>query len=450
MNILKQKQEDRADKVSKFEALTIAAEGKELSEAEVAQLVELENQITALDAEIASLSAIEERKKKIAAEKAARAVGAPQDNASEVKELSQYSYAKAFKDVHNKRSGKLGSVQGFEKEMHEEAQREADESGIQLQGNICIPSKMVKIGGKPHTSAPLTVTTEGTDVVQTQYGGLIPFLHPEPLVTRLGITVLSGLKGNVKWPRSTNDLSLGWKTEIDDAGETTPTFDSIDLAPNRLTGYVDVSLQMLVQSPFLMEQFIREKLQYAYAAAIDAAVINGSGTPPEPYGILNTAGVNIVSLGSSGGDITYGALIRMLTAPAADNAREGNSGWVFNTNGMASLALTPYQANGTEGNFLLKPETSMIWGHRFIVSNQIPSGLSEGGSSNLSAMIFSPRWASAILGTWGGVDILFDPYTQAGKGTVRFVVNTFADTEIEHPEEFAVIKDWNTSLPAAT
>jgi hypothetical protein len=65
-------------------------------------------------------------------------------------------------------------------------------------------------------------------------------------------------------------------------------------------------------------------------------------------------------------------------------------------------------------------------------------------------LIYSSNWKSAILATWGGVGILFDPYTQALVNKIRIVVNTYADVDIEHPEEFAVVKDWVTTLPALT
>jgi HK97 family phage major capsid protein len=448
MKKLKKALEDRADKLNKFEALTEAAKGRELTDEETSQLSAFNDEIEVLDKEIKSLQGIEARTAKIAAEKSAAGVGAPQDGASEIKELKQYSYAKAFKDVHNAKAGRIGEVKGFEKEMHEEAHKEAQEAGIQLSGNICIPSRLIQIG-KPLTSAPLTVGTEGTDVVQTEYKPMIPFLHIEPMVDRLGITKYTGLVGNLKIPRSSNDLALAWETETSAADETTLTFDSIDLAPKRLAGYTDVTIQMLRQAPFMLENYIREKLKYAYEAAIDTAVLAGPTGGNSPVGILNYSGVNVVSLGTSGGDITYGALIAMITAPMADNARQGKSGFVFNTNGLASLALTPFQTGGVEGNFILKPSDTTLWGRPFIVTNRIPSNLAE-TATGLSGMIYSSNWSSAILATWGGLDILFDPYTQALTGTVRFVVNTFADVDIERPEEFAVIKDWNTTLPELT
>jgi HK97 family phage major capsid protein len=167
-------------------------------------------------------------------------------------------------------------------------------------------------------------------------------------------------------------------------------------------------------------------------------------------GIINYAGVNIVSLGTSGGDMTYGALVAMIAAVDADNGREGNSGFLINSNGFASLALTPYQTGGTEGNFILKPSAfDSLWGRKLVVSNVLPSNLVE-TTTGLSAAVYSSNWKSAILATWGGVGILFDPYTQALVNKIRIVVNTYADVDIEHPEEFSVVKDWNTTLPALT
>lgn len=443
MKNLKQKIEDRADKLEKFEALTTAAEGRELTELELSSLDELENGISQLDKEIKGLEAIAARKKSIAA---AKAVGAVQDNISESRELSQYSYGKAFRDVHNKKAGKLGSVEGFEKEMHQEAQKEASESGIDLVGNISVPSRYVQFGSKQRI---LTVATEGADLVRTEYKPMIPALLIEPVVEKLGITMYNGLKGNLKIPRATNGLALVWETEVTAADETTPTFDAVDLSPKRLAGYTDVTLQMLVQSNEITEQYIMDRIRFAYAQAIDLAVIAGPTGGNSPVGILNYAGVNVVSLGSSGGDMTYGAIVALLTAPMADNVKEGNAGWLFNTDGYAALLRTPKQSSGVEGNFILMPESPSLMARPFKVSNRVPNDLTE-TATGLSGLIYSPAWKNAILATWGGVDILFDPYTQAGTGTARFVVNAFADVDLEHPEAFAVVKDWVTTTPATT
>jgi HK97 family phage major capsid protein len=441
MSKLKQLLENRADKENAFEALTTLAKGRELTESEVSQLSTLESEIEEVDRQILPLQKIEDRTKKLAAQKSSRGVGAPQDNYSENKELQQYSYAKAFADVHNRKKGRLGEVSGFEAEMLQEAHKEAAEAGIQLEGNIAIPSKLIQIGAK---KSVLTVGTEGTDVVQTEYGGLIGSLRIEPIFEKLGVTVLQGLKGNLKWPRSTNDLTLVWETETSDADELTPTFDAIDLSPKRLAGYIDVTLQMLHQSPFVMENFIREKLRYAYESALDTALLAGPTGGNSPVGILNYSGVTVVPIGTNGGAMTYALALSLLTEAQIDNVRDGKSAIVMNPPSFAKLAITPKQSSGVEGNFIINPDSSALFGQPIIVTNRMPANLTKGSGTALSAMIYSPNWSSAIVGTWGGFDILFDPYTQAGKGTVRFVVNTFADVDIEHPEEFVVVKDFAT------
>jgi hypothetical protein len=127
MKKLKQLLEDRADKLNKFEALTEAAKGRELSEEETSQLVTLNDELEVMEKEIKSLQAIEARSKQIAQ---AKAVGAPQDDASEVKELARFSYGRAVKSI--SKNNFKGSVEGFEKEMAEEAIKECREAGVEV------------------------------------------------------------------------------------------------------------------------------------------------------------------------------------------------------------------------------------------------------------------------------------------------------------------------------
>lgn len=449
MKKLKQTLENRAEKENAYEALLNGANGRDLTEEEFNKLSALETELDLLEKEIKQLEAIEARSKRLAAAKAAGAVGAPQDNASENKELSRFSYRKAFADIKNNGRG-LGTVQGFEKEMGEEARKEMIEAGIpegEITGNILIPARMIQYGKQARL---LDVATEGADLVRTEYRPMIPSLRIEPVVDRLGITKYTGLKGNIKIPRSTNEATFFWETENSSADEFTLTFDAIDLSPKRLAGYTDISGQMLVQSNEITEQYLRSKIEYGIAAAFDTAVLAGPTGGNSPVGILNYSGVNVVSLGTSGGDMTYGALVGMVAAVEADNGRDGNSGFVLNSNGFASLALTPYRGTAdTAGNYIIKPGVNTIFGHPFVVTNRIPSDLTE-TATGLSGMIYSSNWKSAILATWGGVGILFDPYTQSLVNKIRIVVNTYGDVDIEHPEEFAVVKDWNTTLPALT
>jgi hypothetical protein len=50
------------------------------------------------------------------------------------------------------------------------------------------------------------------------------------------------------------------------------------------------------------------------------------------------------------------------------------------------------------------------------------------------------NWEDAILGMWGGWDVVIDPYTSAQTATVNVTINAFIDTAVRHSASFA----WST------
>lgn len=457
MKTLKDLKDSRVEIEDKIEALVKAAEKAELTKEQKTEWADLKVQISAIDADIKLAEELEEEGKKIAKRKISSGTsalpGAPQDNKAENDELEavakKFRLSRAFNRATD---GKM--MDGVEEEVRQIAVAEAKESGIKLSGTISIPHSFIKIGQRKPMTAALTVGTEGADVVFTEYGGkVIPFLNPDPIADKLGVTFLQGLQGNVQWPRETGDLSFGFETETSDVDETTPTFDNVSISPKRFGGYVDVTLQMLQQSIFVVEPWLRNKLSLRYALTVDNQIFNGTGAGNQTTGLFNMAGVNTLSLGSgSANDMTYAALLSMKRDTKIANARMGRTGWVTNAEGEYALYRTPLQASGVEGNFILKPESNgRLFAEPFNTSQIIPANLSEGGQTDLCAIAYSSNWAGLIAGFWGGMDLLVDPYTQRLGGKIRFVVNAFMDVDVEQPLEFSICKDWDaTDLPAIT
>lgn len=451
MDTLKLKKEERIEQEDAMVALVNKAKEKALTEAEMKQLEDIKDVIEKLDNEIEVLEEAEAKAKEITkrwAKKDATALpGAPQDNASEEKELAsiakKFTLTKAFQNVTNRKEN-----DGAEREVFQIAEAEAKENGQGLSGNIAIPQKFIKIGRRKL----LDVATEGTDMVFTEYGGkVIPFLNPMPVSDQLGVTFLTGLRGDVQFPRVSGDVAFAWETENSDVNETTPTFNNIQLSPKRVGGYVDVSKQMLKQSITVLEPFLRSALNNRYALTVDDVIFDGAGSGNEPTGIFNYSGVNVLSLGSSGGDMTYAALLSMMRDTRAANSRSGSKGFVTNSYGVFALATTAKQTSGVEGNFIYNPGQGSLLGVKLVETNTISAAFSEGAQNDLCGIIYSDNWGGALLGTWGGLDILFDPYTQALGDKVRFVCNAYMDFEIEQAAEFSYCKDWDaTDLPALT
>lgn len=449
MDNLKAKREERVALEDAYAILANKAKEKALSAEEVKNLDGFDKQIVELDAQIEVLERAEKRAAEIV-KRQASAVGAVQDNVSETKEMNRmsksYSFAKQIQGLASKKD--RFSHEGIEAEMYQEAVKEAKEAGVSISGNIAIPSKFIQFG---KTKAALSVGTEGTDVVATDLMGLIPVLNPNPVVSQLGINIMTGLRGNVQWPRHSTDVTFSWETETSNVDESVPAYDNISISPKRTGMYVDVTSQMMLQSSFVLEQHLRNIITRRYELTVDDAVLSANGSGNKPTGIMYYSGVNALSLGTgSNNNMTYAALVSMIRDAKANNARSGNAGFVTNAYGEYALSQTPKQTSGVEGNFVYDFSGRLV-GRPLFVTEVIPSNLSEGGQSDLCGIIYGNNWQGAILGTWGGLDILFDPYTQALAGTKRFVVNAFMDVEIEQPKEFTVCLDWDaTDLPALT
>jgi hypothetical protein len=55
-------------------------------------------------------------------------------------------------------------------------------------------------------------------------------------------------------------------------------------------------------------------------------------------------------------------------------------------------------------------------------------------------MIFG-NFNDLVIGQWGVLDILVDPYTGSNKGSVRVVAMQEVDVAVRHAASFAAIKD---------
>jgi hypothetical protein len=51
------------------------------------------------------------------------------------------------------------------------------------------------------------------------------------------------------------------------------------------------------------------------------------------------------------------------------------------------------------------------------------------------------NWEDDILGMWGGLDIVVDPFTSALQATINVTVNAFIDNVVRHIGSFAWSSD---------
>ena len=191
---------------------------------------------------------------------------------------------------------------------------------------------------------------------------------------------------------------------------------------------------------------LRADLTYQVSAAIDKAAIMGTGASNQPLGILNTAGIGSVAMGTNGGTITFDSLAALRGKVAISNADSASACYLTNAAVEAKL-LTEKSAGSGEyvlGEVGMAPTDgtpTSIWGRRLFVSNQVPGNLTKGSGSNLNAVIYGD-FSQLIIGMWGAMDVLLNPYG-AGYAAGNFEIRCMqtVDVAVRHPQAFAAITD---------
>jgi HK97 family phage major capsid protein len=362
-------------------------------------------------------------------------------------DLRNFSVRKMIVEMADAR-GSVHGLTGIEKEVHEEAVKEARALNIDVMG-AGIPASVLAFKRDNSITQP-TQPEDGSILVETEkrYEPDMMSMLRNQLVTRqLGATWLNDLTGNVSFTRMTQRAKATWKSEIATLDKSNFKFAADTMSPKRLGTFTIQSLQFLRQTSESVERLIREEIVYSIAEAVDEAAIFGTGASNQPMGILNHTGIaaiNVPGIGTNGGPLTRGLLIALRTALLKRNIRPGgNVKWLMNAATEGSLSNIPVITGSDK--FILDTEGRLLQ-YPYVMSNIVPSDLDKGTSVDvLSAIIFG-AWKELFIGQWGGIDLTVDPYTLATEGQIRIIAQAFFDILVHRPEAFAYYKDVTTPL----
>ena len=346
-----------------------------------------------------------------------------------VQERQEYSLMRAFR---NAAAGR--DIGGFEREVSDEI---AKRLGKDARG-FFVPSDIFK--------RDLTVGTDsaGGFLKPTDHlgGEFVDALRPTLVTASLGARMMSGLSGDVAIPALNAKTAVGFVAENAAPGsEGAPTFRQITMSPKTVAQYVDLSRKLMMQSDPSVEQVIRDDMLRQFAAKIDEVAIEGGGSN-EPTGITQTSGIGSVAIGTNGGALTYAKTVDLEKEVAIDNAMGGNMAFLTNPKVVASMRTISKQTSGVEGNFIMDPNGTVM-GYNVASSNLVPSDLTKGTGTALSALIFG-NFSELMIGMFGGLDVLVDPYTGSAAGTTRISMFQDVDVAVRHAESFAAILDLTT------
>jgi HK97 family phage major capsid protein/HK97 family phage prohead protease len=359
------------------------------------------------------------------------------------REQADYSLVRA---INASLSGNWSKA-GFEREISQEIERQTGKatSGFFMPHNLSM-------------RAPYAVgsATTGGNLVATNLlaGSFIEVLRNKALIMNLGPTLLTGLVGNVAIPRQTSATNTYWVTEAATVTEAEALFDQVTLSPKQIGARSQYSRLALQQATPDIEMVVRNDLARVMALGIDAAAIYGTGSSGQPKGILNQSGVGSVAMGTNGAAFTNSStsstsgidqLIQLEKAVDSANALTGSLCYLSNPKVVSAIKQLKTQyadylwSSNTDDRTAGTPIN--INGYPMYRSNQVPSNLTKGSGTGLSAVIFGD-FSSLVIGMWGALEVLVNPYGSGyNAGSVDIRTMQTCDINVRHPESFAVISD---------
>ena len=327
------------------------------------------------------------------------------------KEVKQFSFLRAINALASPGDKQAQEAAAFEREVSDEA---AKRYGRPAKG-IIVPNEVLKRDLNVGTAA------DGGNLVSTELlsGSFIEILRNKMAIMEAGVTMLTGLEGNIAIPKQDGTTSAYWVGEGGAPTEGQQSFTQISMTPKTVGAFTDFTRRTLLQSSIDIEAFVRDDIAKKIALELDRTAIYGTGSSNQPLGLKDTSGIGSQSLTSFG---TFPEYIGMETDVAVANAEGGSMKYLINASARGALKSTEKTSTST-ANFVF--ENNQINGYDAIVSNQLLN----------NDAIFGD-FSQFIVGMWSGLDLTVDPYAGATAGTVRIIALQDIDYAIRQAGAF--------------
>lgn len=415
---IKMDNEVNLDEVKAKSAEEVKAELKRNSQ-EIYKLAERHNQKDLAARAIAEHKTIEEFRGELLETIASKPLETPKDIGLSKKEMKRFSLVKGINALANPSDRAAQKAAEFEFECSAAA---AEAYGRNSQG-LMLPPEVLREWNQRDLN-----TSDDAGIVGQDFrgGDFIDALTNSSSVMSAGATLLRGLQGDVKIPKKTGTSTAAFvSSEGTAVAESEMTIGSVTMSPKTLGCFTDVTRQLLTQSSLDVENLIRNDIAQSMALAIDAGALEGSGTSGNPTGIKNTAGINTVTF--AGANPTWAETVNMESQVAVDNALIGNLSYIMRADDYGTLKTTE-KASGT-AQFVVDRD-GRVNNYGVVVSNQPTSGDHYFGN-----------FSDLLVGFFGGLDIIVDPYTNSSSGTVRVVGIQMIDVAVRNAVSFCLGND---------
>jgi len=328
------------------------------------------------------------------------------------KETRSFSFVRALNYLANPGDASARRAAEFEIEVGKAASQKYERAS----NGIVIPNEVLRrdlVVGTPSAGGNLVAD-------ELLSGSFIDLLRNRLALAQAGVTMLTGLQGNISIPRQTSAATAYWVGENSSPTESQQAIDQVNMTPKTVGAYVDYSRRLLLQSSIDVEGMVRNDLARVIALELDSAAIYGTGSSNQPLGLVNTTGIGSQTITTYG---TFAEYIGMETDVASANADAGSMRYIINAAARGALKSTAKSASAVAAGFVF--EDGEINGYPAIVSNQLTNNDALFGDFSMM-----------IMGMWSGLDLTVDPYAGATAGTVRIIALQDVDVAVKQPGAF--------------
>ena len=311
--------------------------------------------------------------------------------------MENFSLLKAINDVANNRQ-----LDERSQSVVNTGIEEMRKAGLSYSGQILLPIEARDIQA--------TVATNGKEAVAEDKLNILEPLRANLVMVQAGANYMTGLVGNVSIPVY-NGSNVGWAGEIEAATNGAGTFTEVMLEPKRITAYIDVSKQFLLQDSVSAEAMLRADIVRAISNKLEATILgDAAGNAKQPGGLFNGA--------SALADTSYASMVDMIQTLEEANV-SGDIKYIVSPSIKASLKTTSKDAGSG----------------RFVMEGNEVDGVPVLCTSACKGVVVG-NFADYVIGQWGSIDLTVDPYSQATNGKVRLVVNAYFDAKPRRTEAF--------------
>ena len=348
-------------------------------------------------------------------------------NAGERREIERmnqtWSLSRAIKQIATN-----GRLDGVEAEWTAEARKDNARRGLEMDGNVGIPSFAIYRAGE---TDQMTATTAGGDAggggfVPTNVPGVIEALRAPSVIEQTGITTINNATGNLKFPRIKTKATLAEKTEIAASAAAGLQLDEVTLTPERVTAYTAYSKQLALQGGSDVDRLILGDLVAAMNARIDTSAF------ADIIATTDGSTINIIGTDDANDELNAALVYSMESAVLADGADLAGSVFVMSPKAFqlsrSEAAVASVSALWNNGQFA---------GYRPLATPYLGDDTLDNGTAVGGQMLFGNFRQAGILARFGSPDILIDPYTLANTGQIKIHINAFWDFALRQPAALA-------------